>query len=47
MQWIGVEYSIVLSGIVLYWVAVKELDLSNHSMNMYKIIWFLDSGNLN
>ena len=28
------------------WVAVEELNLSYHNMDIYQIIWFLDHGNL-
>ena len=30
-----------------YWAAVKELKLSCHSMDIHKIVGFLDYGNLN
>ena len=30
----------------VYWVAVKELDLSYRFMDIYQVVWFLDSGNL-
>ena len=29
------------------WVAAKELNISYHIMDIYQIMWFWDSGNLN
>ena len=30
----------------LFWVAVKELNLKYHNMDVYQIVWFLNYGNL-